>query len=423
MMKNLTIFASFPTVPLTDHLPNGDGLVAYNAVCRLARRGHTIYVATPKAELSAPFEGDVHLLEMNNGTARPSAFAYMRWTRKVLREICKKDRIDLIHELNPVFSLRSLAFRGCGIPVVLGPHSSRWPDRDAQGESISQILQRRAQAVLKDFSIRCQHRRAHAVLLSTIAALNNVRSPEELAGKLFILPPGIDTDVFSPNAEVQVTQPTILFLANVTARKGIFTLVDAFFRLHQPDVRLLVAGDGPDLEEAKKRVAAAHLQERVDFLGRVSRGEVPHLMQKCSVYCLPSYGEPFGMSAIEAMACGKPLVVTQAGGLAHLVSERGGRLVETGNPGALAMALQELLLQPDLCRRMGEYNRAEVESKYAWPVVAARLERIYRHVLSNDAEENPDLITDECIGRYRESTVRQASIGRDANHVCVGATL
>lgn len=401
--RPLTVFASFPTVPLTDHLPSGDGLVACNIVKQLAKRGHRIYIATPKAELSAPFQGDVHLMQMNRSDdrTRPGALAFMRWTRQILRDVSRTDTIDLIHELNPVFSLRSLAFAGTGIPVVLGPHSSRWPETKA--ESFPDDLRRRTRALLKDLCIERQHSHAAAVLLSTVAALNNVARPELLAGKLFLLPPGIDTQEFSPAESLAPTQPTVLYLANVIARKGIFTVIDAFARVAQrmPDARLIVAGDGDGMMEARRRIDAFTLQERVEFLGRVCHSEVASAMRRCSVYCLPSYGEPFGMTAIEAMACARPLVVTRAGGLAHLVSEQGGRSVDVNAPAALAEALEELLTQPELCRKMGAHNRAEVERTYAWPVVAARLERIYRDVLTGEARRNPDLLTDDDFGSYR----------------------
>ena len=80
-------------------------------------------------------------------------------------------------------------------------------------------------------------------------------------------------------------------------------------------------------------------------------------MQSCDVYCLPSFGEPFGMTALEAMACARPVVATDAGGLRHLVAERGGRKVPPGDADALAAALREVLADPELRRAMGEHNR------------------------------------------------------------------
>jgi glycosyltransferase involved in cell wall biosynthesis len=195
----------------------------------------------------------------------------------------------------------------------------------------------------------------------------------------------------------------VLFLAHVLVRKGIYCLIDAFETLvsRVPEVRLVIAGGGSELAAVKQRVAASSYHDRVQFLGRVNRTEVTDLLQQCTVYCLPSDGEPFGMAALEAMACGKPLVVTGAGGLAYIVSEQGGRRVPVKDPAALARALEELLNNPLLCRQMGQYNRAQVETHYAWPRVTNRLEHIYEQVLGMAARTDADRITPVDITEYR----------------------
>jgi glycosyltransferase involved in cell wall biosynthesis len=93
---------------------------------------------------------------------------------------------------------------------------------------------------------------------------------------------------------------------------------------------------------------------------------------------MPSFGEPFGMSLLEAMSSGKPVVVTDAGGAGHLVDTRGGRKVTPGDAPELARALGEILASPALQRQMGAHNRAAIEDVYSWDRVIARLEDVYR---------------------------------------------
>jgi len=411
-MERLTIFASFPTAPLTDCVPNGDGLVAYHFLEALALRGHRLHVATPRAELRRPFPGDVSVYEMNRTgeQAKPGTLAYMRWTRQILQSIRRSERVDLVHELNPVFVLRSLAFADCGLPIVLGPHSSRWQDANGRASPLARSM-RTTRDLFKDVIIHQQHKRANAILLSTLAALNNVRNPEARMESLFVLPLGLNTEEFSPAPEHVPDDPTVLFLANVVARKGIFSLLDAFSMLtaRMPRAKLLIAGDGVDLASVRQRVAAASFHAQVTFAGRVDRAQVPDLMRRCTAYCLPSQGEPFGMTIIEAMACGKPLVVTDAGGPACIVSDAGGRRVPVGDAVRLAEALEELLSQPALCRQMGRHNRAEVEAKYAWPVVAERLEKIYRSVLCAQSHAESDHVTKQQIAAYRQKVIASLS--------------
>jgi glycosyltransferase involved in cell wall biosynthesis len=358
--------------------------VAFHFIRSMAERGHQLHVATTRAKISNPLPPNVHVYEKVHALdcSQPRTLSYLLWSQSVLAHVRRRRQIDLIHELNPVRSLCSLAFAGSSIPVILGPHSSRWPASTAQLRLPARICQE-TKAVFKDIIVRQQHRRACAILLSTPAALNNISRPDELPGRIFLLPPGLDTDTFSPAPSSAQYPPTVLFLANVLARKGIFTLLEAFQLLtpRLPNARLLVAGDGGELDAARNFVAASPCASHVSFIGRVDRPQVPEVMRQCTVYCMPSRGEPFGMTAIEAMACGKPLVVTDVGGLGHIVSDQGGRRVPVDDPPRLAYALEELLSQPELCRRMGAHNRLEAERTYAWPIVAQRLEEIYRTVL------------------------------------------
>ena len=179
--RPMNIFVSFPINPLTDHLPNGDGLLAFHFIRSMAERGHQLHVATTRAKISNPLPPNVHVYEKAHALdcSQPRALSYLLWSRSVLAHVCRRRQIDLIHELNPVRSLCSLAFAGSSIPVILGPHSSRWPASTAQLRLPARIRQE-TKAVFKDIIVRQQHRRACAILLSTPAALNNISLPDEL---------------------------------------------------------------------------------------------------------------------------------------------------------------------------------------------------------------------------------------------------
>ena len=143
--------------------------------------------------------------------------------------------------------------------------------------------------------------------------------------------PGIDTSSWTPGEGG--SGQDILFLANLEERKGIRVALDALERVAValPGARLLVAGGGSELGSVRERIASSPELGRVELLGPVERGRVMATMQASDVYCLPSFAEPFGMTALEAMACAKPVVATRAGGLAHLVPDEGGRKVPAGD--------------------------------------------------------------------------------------------
>jgi glycosyltransferase involved in cell wall biosynthesis len=201
-----------------------------------------------------------------------------------------------------------------------------------------------------------------------------------------MLPHGVDSDLFCPKIKsTSESEPAerntaeILFMANVGRHKGIFDLLQAFDRvaLRFPLAHLTIAGDGSELPEVQRAASALSASGRVCFVGRQDRAGAVTLLQNTDIYCLPSHGEPYGMSAVEAMSCGKPLVVTDAGGLGCLVDDGGGLRVPVRDPQRLAEAICELIADPARRRKMGEHNRNRVVETMAWDRVIDRLEEIY----------------------------------------------
>jgi L-malate glycosyltransferase len=375
----LRVFIIPPSAMLTDHLPHGDGLVALGFIEELGRRGHELHVATGGLDLRGELPPTVHLHRLGN--AREGGFAarprFMWRVRRLYSQLARARPFDLVHQLNPVDVGVSLALAGERVPVVLGPYVPDWAPSGAGADAVVSPAALRAKRILRG----AQQRRATAVLLSTAAAASKLSSTA--TQRAHELPPGIDDRAWRAPA-VAGNGQDVLFLANLEVRKGIHVLLDAFERLapRLPGARLLVAGEGPEGAAVRRRVRETPELARVELLGRVERSHVVTAMQACDVYCLPSYGEPYGMTALEAMACARPVVVTAAGGLQHLVPDDGGRKVPAGDAAALEDALGELLADPALRRAMGERNRAVVEQRFAWSRVVDRLEQIYAEAIS-----------------------------------------
>jgi glycosyltransferase involved in cell wall biosynthesis len=372
------IFALAPAALLTDHRPHGDGLVAWGFIRELAGRGHVLEVAARAVDVRGAVPPGVRLHELGpaGGPGLAARAVLMRRTRRLFARLSRSRPFDVVHQLNPVDVGASLALAGAGPPVVLGPYVPDWPADEAGAG--------RAASAVKRLLRAAQQRRAAAVLLSSPAALAKLDGPHP---RLHVceVPPGIDDRAWVPRPDGVDTED-VLFLANLQVRKGIHVALDAFDLLaaERPRARLLVAGAGPEEAAIRARVAGA-AAGRVRLLGRLGRDDVLSAMQGCAVFCAPSFGEPFGMTALEAMACGRPVVATDAGGLRHLVSPAGGRRVPPGDPGALAAALDELLADAPLRRAMGEHNRGAVERRYAWSRVTDRLEDAYDRAVSGPA--------------------------------------
>jgi len=395
-MQPLNIFIPHCSDLLTDHLPHGDGLVAHGFISSLARRGHRLHVAAQRVDLREPLPDNVRIYPIPLKRSRGifSRLEYMVRVRKLLRKLRKSCKFDLVHQLNPVFTGVSLSLIGTGLPLVLGTYVGRWPE-DPNALTSRGGLSGRLMGHARSLIASVQQKQADALLLTTPAAWNRLPNPEAVKQRIHVVPHGLDTELFSPkpdwdsqqNLDAEQAEPSILFFANVVKRKGIHTLVEAFPGVLRdvPNCKLRIAGSGPDVAEIKELVDKLACGEHVEFLGRKERSDAPELYRNCTVYCLPSFGEPYGTTVVEAMSCGKALVVTNCGALPHLVHKQGGLRVRAGDPIALSQALVWLLQHPNERAAMGRYNRRFVQEKMPWDSVARQLEEVYEITLSGQS--------------------------------------
>jgi glycosyltransferase involved in cell wall biosynthesis len=384
----LRIFVVPPWALLTDHVAYGDGLVAFGFIRELAARGHDLHVATAAVDLKGPLPANVHLhaLGQDDEPRALERVALMLRARRLYRRLERERAFDLVHQLNPVEVGVSLALPRHAVPLVLGPYVPDWAPSARVPGAVVNPAALRAKRIVR----AAQQRRATMVLLSTPAAASKI--DPRAASRLLVreLSPGIDERAWRPAGDGDGTDPPaaaagqdVLFLANLNVRKGVHAVLDAFERVAPdlPQARLLIGGVGTELDRVRRRIETTPALARAELLGRVERDRVLATLQACDVYCLPSDGEPFGMTALEAMACAKPVVVTDAGGLRHLVPDEGGRKVPNGDTDALAGALREVLTDSALRRAMGGHNRRAVEDRYAWSRVVDRLEGLYEEAI------------------------------------------
>jgi glycosyltransferase involved in cell wall biosynthesis len=378
----LRIFLAEASALFTDHRPIGDGLIAAGFVRELAARGHELHVAVDRADLRERLPANVHVhsLEAARGRSMPVArLTFMSRMRRLYAQLSRGAPFDVVHQLNPVDVGLSLALAGRRVPLVLGPY---WPDWPTSGPGVD-VNARASPAALgvKRLLRAAEQRRSSMVVLSTPAAAAKLEASWPVRLTVREISPGIDPARWTPGDDAGNSQD-VLFLSNLEVRKGVFVLLDAFERLADlPGARLIVAGAGAEEDELRRRVAASPAG-RIELLGGLGREHVLAAMRSCGVYCLPSYAEPFGMAALEAMACARPLVATRSGGLQHVVDDEGGRRVPVGDPAALAAALREVLGDPSLRRAMGQHNRRRIERRYAWTRVVDRLEDAYADAIS-----------------------------------------
>ncbi len=164
--------------------------------------------------------------------------------------------------------------------------------------------------------------------------------------------------------------------------KGHRVLVEAFQQLapRAPDVALVLAGDGELAAPLRAACNRAGLAGRVRFLGW--RTDVPDLLHAFDVFVLPSLNEGMGRALVEAMAAGRPIVASRAGGIPEVLGDdEAGILVQPGEARALAAAIETCLAEPDLGARLGKAAR-ERARRYSVEAMVEKLEALYRELLT-----------------------------------------
>jgi len=149
-----------------------------------------------------------------------------------------------------------------------------------------------------------------------------------------------------------------------------------------PQVMLVVGGGGELLEHYRQKARELGLERNVRFEGRLSQERLLEIYNGCKLFVLPSLSadqEGFGIVPLEAMACGRPVVVSDIVGVAEDVGRTGaGIVVRPADEDALSRAIASIIADGKSAARMGEAGRRLVEKKYSWEKVALQVERIYR---------------------------------------------
>ena len=179
--------------------------------------------------------------------------------------------------------------------------------------------------------------------------------------------------------------PRLLFLGRLTEEKGLFDLLQSMTHVlsHFPHVQLIIAGDG-DIDAAQQYANKLGIGHVVIFEGWINSARKIRCLKEATIFVLPSHFEAFGVSIIEAMAYGKPVVATRVGGVPEVfIDGLHGRLIPPRDPEALANALVELLADQTLMIDMGAAGYCHARENYAADLVTTKLGLYYDSLLNS----------------------------------------
>lgn len=303
-----------------------------------------------------PFGGVCRLLDVNRKNFRLATQRY--------------GKIDLIHAhvSYPAGYIASVLKQEFGVPYVLTEHMGPFP----------------LPAFIGQDGLLPEIKTAFDSADAAIAVSPYLADSIEKTGlrRPFVIPNLVNENRFTP-APAPDSCFTFLALCLMVETKGIDHLLQALAQWNPPvdQVQLKIGGDGPMLKHYQALAHRLGLEDRVSWLGYVSREQVPQLFQRCHAYVLPSHQETFGLVYAEAIATGKPVIATRCGGPESIINHNNGRLVDVGDVEGLAKAMEWMAQHWQTFKP--EKIREDFESRFSQRAVVEKLARLYAEVTSH----------------------------------------
>jgi glycosyltransferase involved in cell wall biosynthesis len=238
--------------------------------------------------------------------------------------------------------------------------------------------------------------------------------------RIHVIPFGVETERFHPAERRPAEAPVVIgFMKHFGPKYGPDVMIRSMARVHRefPNARAVMYGDR-DIDRYRRLVAELGLGEVVELRDAIAYADVPFAMRSFDILCMPSIfqSETFGVAAIEASACGVPVVATRVGGVPEAVDDGvTGLLVAPGDDVALADALLGLLRDPSRARAMGEAGRRFVLDRFEWDDNVTAMEGVYALVTGARVSTATGAPA-EVSGKARAEEVRSENAGAESRH-------
>jgi N-acetyl-alpha-D-glucosaminyl L-malate synthase BshA len=357
----------------------GSGAVATELGLALAERGHHVHFISYALPFRLRFNERVTFHEVKIGTY--PLFEHPPYSLALaveLHEVAVREQLDLIHAHYAIphatagWMAKELLRRERRLPIVTTLH----------GTDITLVGQDPSYFAITRFSIEQSD---GVTAVSAYLREETVRAFGCAADRIRVIPNFVDLREFAPPAERCSVYPpqekVLMHISNMRPVKRMLDVVHIFARVQDRlPARLVLVGDGPDRDAAERELARLGLADRARCLGKVEN--VADVLKWADLYLLPSVSESFGLSALEALATGVPVVGARTGGLPEVV-EHGvsGYLGAPGDPADMAAGAIALLEDPERYAAAARAAR-ERAARFAIEAVVPRYEEVYAEVVA-----------------------------------------
>ncbi|MBP7865496.1 MAG: N-acetyl-alpha-D-glucosaminyl L-malate synthase BshA [Acidobacteria bacterium] len=361
----------------------GSGIVASELAKRLARRGHTVHLFSYALPVRVPVGHENVFFHRVEVSAYP-LFRYPSYDLELaarIVDVARNRGLDLLHAhyavphgVSALLAKDILADEGARLPVVTTLHGTDITIVGSQPSfsPVTRHILERSDAL----TAVSRH------LADETAAVFGTRRPVE------VVPNFVDPDVFKPRRPGEFRrrlaakgERVLVHLSNFRPVKNLPRIIRVFGRvLERVPSRLVLVGDGPDHDRAVETCRTLGLGDRVVFPGM--QLNAAEYLAAADLYLQASDTESFGLSALEAMACGVPVVSPAVGGVPEVVADgETGYLTRPGDEAMMADAAVRLLTKPKLRRRFARAGRARAVERFSPDPVVSRYEAVYEKVL------------------------------------------
>ena len=313
-------------------------------------------------------------LVINKHPKKPEAFyeRYKKLLKLQIDEVLKNEgQPDLFHAHSSLWAGAALTSYDLGIPVVISEH-------------LKEFL------VFKGFSdfqhklIEETYKKIQALITPSTAVMNRIDQYFNVPETCYrhVVPNMVDTDYFVPLKEKPfVNRFTFLIVAMLRPEKRIDKIIESFIAIGNTHLaKIRVVGDGPEYQKLLDISKQRSLTRQVEFIRETGREVVLKNLQRADVCMLCSKMETFGVTLIEALSCGVPVIGGNIGGATDIINKENGILVPIDNPIALHEAMKEMMEHPE--KYDPKKIREDAIKRFDKRVVIEKLEDIYKSVTS-----------------------------------------
>ena len=353
------------------------------------------FVAVPSLDLYRPtdpfrrpawneFRGPVDVLEY--GLMTTGAFPEpLTFSLRVAREISRRAGcFDVVHDNQSLgYGLLAVVRK---VPVVATVHHPITIDRRlalADAGSASERLQKKRWYSFVGMQARVARRLPRILAVSANSQADVVREFGVVPDRVSVVANGVDAGLFRPLPEVRRVPGKIVAIASSDQpSKGLELLVEAVAKVRtEHQVTLTVIGKGGTTGVVRRAIERFDASGFVRTPGRLDALDLVHHLNEAAVAVVPSLYEGFSLPAVEAMACGAPLVASSGGALPEVVGEAA-ILVAPGDVGQLAAGIESIVRSPALGERLGAKGRARALEHFTWPATARATAEVYRRTIA-----------------------------------------